>query len=40
MSGLPATMRAIDPEAPGGPEVLRVVERPVPVPAAVTESSR
>ena len=23
-------MRAIDPEAPGGPEVLRVVERPVP----------
>ena len=32
MSGLPATMRAIDPEAPGGPEVLRVVERPVPVP--------
>ena len=27
------TMRAIDPEAPGGPEVLVVVERPVPVPA-------
>ncbi|KQS05227.1 NAD(P)H-quinone oxidoreductase [Sphingomonas sp. Leaf357] len=25
-------MRAIDPEAPGGPEVLTVVERPVPVP--------
>ena len=25
-------MRAIDPEAPGGPEVLVVVERPVPVP--------
>lgn len=31
---LPATMRAIDPEAPGGPEVLTVVERPVPQPAA------
>ena len=29
---LPATMHAIDPEAPGGPEVLRVVERPVPRP--------
>lgn len=29
---LPATMRAIDPDSPGGPEVLRVVERPVPVP--------
>lgn len=26
------TMRAIDPEAPGGPEVLVTVERPVPVP--------
>jgi NADPH:quinone reductase len=26
------TMRAIDPEAPGGPEVLRLVERPVPQP--------
>ncbi|WP_034157577.1 NAD(P)H-quinone oxidoreductase [Sphingomonas sp. ERG5] len=25
-------MRAIDPEVPGGPEVLRIVERPVPVP--------
>ncbi|MCW3845888.1 NAD(P)H-quinone oxidoreductase [Sphingomonas sp. LB-2] len=25
-------MRAIDPEKPGGPEVLAVVERPVPVP--------
>ncbi|GAA0669672.1 putative PIG3 family NAD(P)H quinone oxidoreductase [Sphingomonas insulae] len=32
MSGLPHTMQAIDPEAPGGPEVLRLVERPVPVP--------
>lgn len=30
----PETMRAIDPEAPGGPEVLVLVERPVPVPAA------
>lgn len=29
---LPKTMRAIDPEGAGGPEVLRVVERPVPVP--------
>ncbi|MDQ2892812.1 MAG: NAD(P)H-quinone oxidoreductase [Pseudomonadota bacterium] len=29
----PETMRAIDPEAPGGPEVLVLVERPVPVPA-------
>jgi putative PIG3 family NAD(P)H quinone oxidoreductase len=27
-------MRAIDPETPGGPEVLRVVERPVPEPGA------
>ncbi len=34
MSELPQTMQAIDPEAPGGPEVLRLVERPVPVPAA------
>ncbi|QNQ11827.1 NAD(P)H-quinone oxidoreductase [Sphingomonas alpina] len=25
-------MRAIDPDAPGGPDVLRIVERPVPVP--------
>ena len=32
MTGLPATMRAIDPDAPGGPDVLRVVERAVPVP--------
>lgn len=28
----PETMRAIDPETPGGPEVLTVVERPVPIP--------
>ncbi|MBB4154850.1 putative PIG3 family NAD(P)H quinone oxidoreductase [Sphingomonas jinjuensis] len=28
------TMQAIDPEAHGGPEVLRLVERPVPTPAA------
>lgn len=34
MSELPQTMQAIDPEAPGGPEVLRLVERPVPMPAA------
>jgi len=34
MSELPNTMKAIDPEAPGGPEVLRLVERPVPVPGA------
>ena len=32
MNDLPTTMNAIDPEAPGGPEVLRVVQRPVPVP--------
>jgi putative PIG3 family NAD(P)H quinone oxidoreductase len=30
---LPATMIAIDPEQPGGPEVLHPVERPVPCPA-------
>ncbi|HEY1607083.1 MAG TPA: NAD(P)H-quinone oxidoreductase [Allosphingosinicella sp.] len=29
---LPATMIAIDPAEPGGPEVLRPVERPVPAP--------
>lgn len=29
---LPTTMRAIDPAEPGGPEVLAVVERPVPAP--------
>ncbi len=32
MSEMPTVMRAIDPEAPGGPEVLRLVERPVPQP--------
>jgi len=31
-SGLPTVMRAIDPAEPGGPEVLVVVERPVPRP--------
>lgn len=31
---IPPTMRAIDPEMPGGPEVLSIVERPVPVPGA------
>ena len=31
---IPATMQAIDPEAHGGPEVLRLVERPVPHPQA------
>ena len=30
---LPETMTAIDPEAPGGADVLRPVERPVPRPA-------
>ena len=30
---LPETMTAIDPEAPGGPEVLQPVQRPVPRPA-------
>ena len=30
---VPATMRAIDPSETGGPEVLVVVERPVPAPA-------
>jgi putative PIG3 family NAD(P)H quinone oxidoreductase len=32
MAGLPTTMRAIDPAAADGPEVLEIVERPVPVP--------
>ena len=32
MNAVPATMRAIDPEAPGGPEVLVPVDRPVPQP--------
>ena len=31
---VPATMRAIDPASPGGPEVLEPVERPVPTLAA------
>jgi NADPH2:quinone reductase len=31
-ANLPATMIAIDPEEPGGPDVLRPVERPVPEP--------
>ena len=30
---IPAVMRAIDPSSPGGPEVLTLVERPVPQPA-------
>jgi len=29
---IPSMMRAIDPETPGGPEVLTIVERPVPKP--------
>src|SRR5688572_22920639 len=33
MAELPPTMTAIDPEEPGGPEVLTPVERPVPRPA-------
>ena len=32
MTSIPATMIAIDPAAPGGPEVLQPVTRPVPVP--------
>lgn len=34
MTDLPVTMMAIDPESPGGPEVLVPVERPVPRPGA------
>lgn len=34
MADLPRMMTAIDPEAPGGPDVLVPVERPVPVPAS------
>ncbi|WP_206365001.1 NAD(P)H-quinone oxidoreductase [Sphingomonas panacis] len=34
MDAIPTMMRAIDPESPGGPEVLRIVERPVPTVAA------
>lgn len=33
MNAMPQTMHAIDPEENGGPEVLRLVERPVPQPA-------
>jgi NADPH:quinone reductase len=33
MDAIPATMIAIDPGSPGGPEVLQPVERPVPEPA-------
>jgi len=32
MAALPKEMEAIDPAAPGGPEVLEVVRRPVPAP--------
>ena len=32
MAELPTTMQAIDPAAPGGPEVLQLVERTVPAP--------
>lgn len=32
MTTLPAAMAAIDPESPGGPDVLTLVERPVPRP--------
>ena len=34
MDAIPETMQAIDPDAPGGPEVLVPVERPVPRPGA------
>ena len=34
MTNIPAMMTAIDPSAPGGPEVLQPVERPVPAPQA------
>ncbi len=34
MTSLPDRMMAIDPDQPGGPEVLAPVERPVPVPRA------
>jgi putative PIG3 family NAD(P)H quinone oxidoreductase len=34
MSDLPDRMTAIDPDGPGGPEVLRAVDRPVPRPGA------
>ena len=32
MVNIPTVMQAIDPESPGGPEVMRLVERPVPSP--------
>jgi putative PIG3 family NAD(P)H quinone oxidoreductase len=32
MINIPTMMQAIDPELPGGPEVMRLVERPVPTP--------
>jgi putative PIG3 family NAD(P)H quinone oxidoreductase len=32
MVNVPTVMQAIDPETPGGPEVMRLVERPVPTP--------
>lgn len=31
-AALPVVMRAIDPASPGGPDVLEIVERPVPAP--------
>ncbi|MBD8545488.1 NAD(P)H-quinone oxidoreductase [Sphingomonas sp. CFBP 8760] len=34
MDPIPTTMKAIDPAEPGGPEVLRLVDRPVPRPGA------
>ena len=34
MTAIPTTMKAIDPAEPGGPEVLVMVDRPVPSPAA------
>ncbi|WP_375273162.1 NAD(P)H-quinone oxidoreductase [Sphingomonas sp.] len=34
MGDVPETMQAIDPDAPGGPEVLVAEQRPVPAPAA------
>ena len=34
MTAIPTTMQAIDPERPGGPEILVTVERSVPSPAA------
>src|SRR5512142_373748 len=32
MTAIPSRMKAVEISAPGGPEVLRVVERPVPRP--------